>query len=377
MANTLEIKHRVQGVDEPISDNLLTVGEERCIEFLTVYVDGSEDNNSYYYTCNETWVHIIRQRNRLKLVVDANYDTEERYGIISFFHNVDADVFVDITLNQWPTEYAISLSQHNIQLKSLPYDDNGTETKTLAIECTGGRGKFGIMRPRKYERVTIDGGEDFFKEVAYDNAFELERKNDTMTIKNHGNINCIYNTDNADEDCPMEEFVTDTYYYTITVYHKDMIDVTDTVQVTFKTESEITDIPCERLNPISNRLLASLRPNTGGEGDELDHELIDFDVEDVETVNPSITCDNDELTFGCGEETKTVHFVTVPEDAPIYVSRINDFIKHYEINGHDITITVEENKFKLNRDCMLTVYNGLYSGVSMNIYLTQEGLGVG
>lgn len=391
MASTLEIKVNGEHGVEEITNNVLEIAETSSVVELVVYVDSSEYNNSFYHVCNEDWIHVIRQRNNLKLVITDNFSPDERHGVISFFHNVDEDVYINITIVQNGTYYGISVGQTTLVLKSLAEND-GVEEHVIPVVCEGGRGKFGIMRPKKYELVDSDVIEDYYKLVPYDNAFEVKRDGSNVVVKNYGNVNCIYDTKYYDPDdveltqeeydelpdwvkemcCVKSTFKSDSYYYLLTVYHKDMIDVTDTITITFNPQNPDSDITCDRLTP---RFSTSIHGPGGG----VDLSRPDFTPEEdgsLEGDTPSITCETDKVLFDSSEDTKTVHFETVPADSPIYLLSDNDFIKDYEINDHDITITVEANPFFGDRACVVTVANSDYSGVSMNLILKQEGSGV-
>lgn len=438
---TIEIESVNSNSNETsIKKELLVLVDNDC--GLTVLPEDFDTlNNSFYYECNDEWITVIRNRNLLTLVIRNNYSNEDRSGIISIYHNVDKNNYIldsngeivevrentiNLTILQKAHEYSVSIvGEHEVTLQSLPASK---EELTFNVICVGGREDFKVRRVKKYHLVKIFEDEttaqEYLRQVAYDNAFQIENvvpdgdsKKTGFKIINYGNINCNYGErciSAANRVYPMDAnkvehchtargkrpLIVEDYYYEITVHHIDNIDETDTLTVRYSTgEAEsISQSPeiqfiVNAPRPYVEKFL--VKPDlTEGLLTNLSNKIETGDLEGINNLIPqlerlitlkqtshneliidygSISCSETTLTFGCEADTKTVTVETFPEDANVFIKHYSDFIKRCRLNGREVEITVKRNPYQIDRECIIYLTNAVYRDKVFRLTVKQEG----
>ena len=329
---------------------------------LRVAVDGDENNNSFYYECDDDWIHVIRNRNDLVLVLRENYGVDERVGYITFLHNVDEEEVVTIKLIQLASEYTIRFGEEGNEITEIELISIVTDSPqeiTVPVSCGGGKSDYTVHRPKKFVRVPDDLLDltdsdlvpPIYKQVAFDNAFNVLKEGDNIRIENYGNVNCNY---------VESDLIVDDYYYLVTVNHKDSFDEVATIKVTY--DDVNTDLPnIKDGNPTINVSHPPVEtwPTVNDEDGEEEYETYE------------VTCSEQQITFGTSQETKVVHVETTPSDSAVTFSYTGSFIKNYRIDGHDIYITVKENIFYTERTCICYISNAEEPEATISLFITQ------
>lgn len=193
--------------------NGIEVEDKQNILNTTVYVDGSDLNNSFNITCDSDWVEIMRLRNQIKFTVKKNCKLDSRMAVIQFNHNLDRDKFIRINLVQRAAEYTISINSNSFIINDddmplvefddlLDENDEEKEVCIINVDATNGICDFDIAPVIKYAKN--EKSTDYFK-AKYDNAFALRKlDNRTLEITNYGKVSMYDDT-----------------YYVITLYHKN------------------------------------------------------------------------------------------------------------------------------------------------------------
>ncbi|MCD8208167.1 MAG: hypothetical protein LUD72_09555 [Bacteroidales bacterium] len=193
---------------------------------VTVTVDGSTTNNSYYIE-NEgdyVWFTIERDRNTLTLRFDpyfefdsgddtSNPDYHPRTAFIRLTHNCDASKSVDVNITQRGVPYNIVWNNEGISeitLKPL-----AEVTAIASISVTGGSEDFFIKSVKRFSGDTY-GTEGKHYELDYDYGLELiaDNPNSQLVIHSYGRT-----------------FVDEGDFYEITLAHKDYRYKTCTIPV--------------------------------------------------------------------------------------------------------------------------------------------------
>ena len=352
-------------VDDMI-DNIPAIntdGTQSAIRImLRVVVDGDENNNSFFYDYDDDWIHVIRNRNDLVLVIRENYGVDERVGYITFSHNVDEDETVTIKLIQLASEYTIRFGEEGSetnQVQLISIVTNSPQEITVPVSCTGGKSDFTVHRPKKYVRVPdelldltdTDLVPPIYKQVAFDNAFNVIKEGSNIRIENYGNVNCNYIED---------DLIVNDYYYLVTVNHKNSFDEVATIKVIY--DDVNTDLPN----------IAEATPTINAPHPPTETwPTVPEDDGDGEYETYEITCDEEEITFSALQETKVIHVETTPRDSSITFSYTGSFIKKYKIVDHDVHVTVKENIFYTERSCMCYLSNAEEPEATVTLVITQ------
>lgn len=209
--SSLEVN--INGTTYTENYNGMEVEDTQNILNTTVYVDGSDLNNSFNITCDSDWVEIRRLRNKIKFTVKKNSKLDPRTAVIDFNHNLDKDKFIRINLVQKAVEYTISINSNdfiinNDDMPLIEFDDlldntdPNKEVCAINVVATNGICDFDIAPVVKYAKN--EKSTDYFK-AKYDNAFALRKvDNHTLEVTNYGKVSMYYDT-----------------YYVITLYHKN------------------------------------------------------------------------------------------------------------------------------------------------------------
>jgi hypothetical protein len=184
----------------------ISVGYGQTILNATVVVDGSDLLNHFTISCDYDWVKLKRLRNSVEIVITKNVSLKDRIGTISFTHNLDKDVYVNLNITQLACVYGISVNKSEIVFDTLlDSDDVNKEVCDVIVTTTNGIEDFNIGSI--IERVDVDGdgvGDNDYI-ILYDGGLKLTKigKN-KLRITNYGRV-----------------FLKDDVYYTITLYHKN------------------------------------------------------------------------------------------------------------------------------------------------------------
>ena len=184
----------------------ISVGYGQTILDATVVVDGSDLLNHFNLSCDRDWVKIKRIRNSIEFIVTKNTSLDSRIATLSFTHNLDRDVYIDINIEQEACVYSISTNKREIVFDTLlDSDDVDKEVCDITVTTTNGVEDFEISSI--VERVDVDGdgvGDNDYI-IKYDNGLKLTKigKN-LLRITNYGRV-----------------FLEDNVYYTITLCHKN------------------------------------------------------------------------------------------------------------------------------------------------------------
>lgn len=363
--NLIELPSTIEDSDKP-----------SIIVDLFVMVDGNdsdEGNNTFYVVCNNSWIKIIQNRCDIRLVIPFNYSTDDRLGTISFFHNIDTELVVNITVHQAAHEYSVDITDEEdliIQeddVKKINLSSLDKDRLKFYVECTGGKNDFRIRKPKKFR---IDKENDFTLPVTYDNAFELvkfkEEDRVGFELINHGNINCVYELEEPGrEETPvqMKELVVDDYFYVVTINHINDVDTIDSLKIMYSDMG--TDIP--------ETPIPKARLNAGNQSETVPNYIEPTESENEEEFEPSMTCDKVLLHFGPTRETQTIIVETIPEDSAIFFKKSGTFIDKAVVDGHEIRITVKDNPFRADRTCLCYIINAEYNELSIPITIKQDG----
>ena len=196
----------INGVDYVDNYCGISVGYGQTILDATVFVDGSDLINHFKLSCDSDWVKIKRLRNSIELVVTKNNSLKERIASLSFTHNLDREVYINLNIKQAACEYGISVNKSEIVFDTLlDSDDVDKEICDVIVTTTNGIEDFGIGSV--VERVDVDGdgvGDNDYV-IKYDNGLKLTKVGTSiLRITNYGRV-----------------FLQDDVYYTITLYHKN------------------------------------------------------------------------------------------------------------------------------------------------------------
>lgn len=172
----------------------------------TVYVDGSDLINNFNLTCDSNWVDIKRIRNSVELIISKNNSLSERMAHLSFTHNLDKKVYINLNIKQSACVYGISVNKSQIVFDTLlDEDDVDKEVCDVIVTTTNGIEDFGIGSIVEKVDVELDGNDDNDYIIKYDNGLKLTKiGTNLLRITNYGRV-----------------FLTDNAYYIITLYHKN------------------------------------------------------------------------------------------------------------------------------------------------------------
>ena len=269
-----------------------------------------------------------------------------------FCHSI-VSVFLSALISAFQPIYEIT----EIELISIVTDS--PQEITVPVSCGGGKSDYTVHRPKKFVRVPDDLLDltdsdlvpPIYKQVAFDNAFNVLKEGDNIRIENYGNVNCNY---------VESDLIVDDYYYLVTVNHKDSFDEVATIKVTY--DDVNTDLPnIKDGNPTINVSHPPVEtwPTVNDEDGEEEYETYE------------VTCSEQQITFGTSQETKVVHVETTPSDSAVTFSYTGSFIKNYRIDGHDIYITVKENIFYTERTCICYISNAEEPEATISLFITQ------
>lgn len=196
----------INGVDYTDHTCGMSIGYEQTVLDATVFVNGSDLINDYNLSCDSDWVKVKRLRNLIEIIVTKNNSLDNRMARLTFTHNLDKDIYINLSINQSACEYEISVNKSEIVFDTLlDNDDDDKEVCDVTVTTTNGIEDFAIGSV--VERVDVDGdgvGDNDYI-IKYDNGLKLEKiGTDTLRITNYGRV-----------------FLEDDVYYTITLYHKN------------------------------------------------------------------------------------------------------------------------------------------------------------
>lgn len=199
-----ELLVNINGTEYSEKYNYMTVGYEQQILDTTVYVDGSDLINHFNITCDSNWIEIRRVRNKITLIIKKNNLIEDRVGLIEFTHNLNSDLYINISIRQTVCEYPISINPENILFEPLlDADDPEKTVETIHVTTENGICDFGIGTINEYGRNYVNGAYEGFYSIPYDNGVKLRKiDKQTLEITNYGKAS-LY----------------DDIYYLITLYH--------------------------------------------------------------------------------------------------------------------------------------------------------------
>lgn len=310
-------------------------------------------NSGYIVTSDSDWVTIVRDRNQIRFVFDVNHDTVERVANIIFKHNTEKEVYCNVRLTQVGEEYVLEADRNEVTF------GEDSESTIVNITCSGGTGRYGIHKIRKYTvyKIGDDPDKQLVKRVVFDNAISAEINGEDpsqLIIGSNGSL------------------ILDDSYYEVTIEHSDMLGLTQTITVKFPAYESIDEIP----------------ESSGGSEVECD------DSEDILTP-PSITLPPDEeitpaviiderdadITIDSADYFE-IEVVTVPQESQIYFIYYGSFIDEYTITdyidendniSHVLSIKAKPNPYGLGRNCIGYVINAMYPTVRQMISIHQDG----
>lgn len=194
--------------DNSYSDSYcgMGIGYEQNVLNATVFVDGSDLINHFSVTCDSNWVKIKRLRNLIELVVTKNNSLSPRIAGLTFTHNLDKNVYINLNITQAACIYDISVDKTQIVFDTLlDEDDVDKEVCDVTVTTTNGIEDFGIGSIIEKVDVELDGNDDNDYVIKYDNGLKLTKVNkNLLRITNYGRV-----------------FLEDNAYYIITLYHKN------------------------------------------------------------------------------------------------------------------------------------------------------------
>lgn len=166
----------INGVDYTNNYCGMTIGYEQNIFNVTVVVDGSDIINHFSVETNNKWINIKRMRNELTIVIDKNITLNGRYGVFTFKHNLDSDVFIKFTIWQESCDYNISVDKDYILFDTLlDYDDEDKTEEIINVTTLNGMCDFAIGPVVEYAR-NFDYRQYRTNEIIFDD--------DTYYVKN-------------------------------------------------------------------------------------------------------------------------------------------------------------------------------------------------
>lgn len=194
--------------DNSYSDSYcgMGIGYEQNVLNATVFVDGSDLINHFSVICDSNWVKIKRLRNSIELVVSKNNSLSPRIAGLTFTHNLDKNVYINLNITQAACVYDISVDKTQIVFDTLlDEDDVDKEVCDVTVTTTNGIEDFGIGSIVEKVDVELDGNDDNDYVIKYDNGLKLTKVNkNLLRITNYGRV-----------------FLEDNAYYIITLYHKN------------------------------------------------------------------------------------------------------------------------------------------------------------
>lgn len=413
------------GTSEPLFDDnntitldsydSLSINGSQTLSF-DVEVDGMENNNSFYVASDSEWAKILRNRNRVNVLIEPNYDGDYRTCNITFVHNVAQDVICVVYIIQDGVGYDIDIcdddncgTDENEFAHEIEFQMMGKQTKVLTVRPIGGTENFKIFKPRKYVTVKVEKTDEndtdytYDKRVLFDGAVTVKRgpiyrHNDIcigkgeydnlseqeqqgyslladenqIVLTSDGTLNIDYNDEVTDIDGAQTHNYTynNDCYYVITVSHSDVLGVTKSVKVSFA-DSNDCDLP------------------------ELNVETTPDDVncEQIELLPPKIRDDNDDdiipsIEFGDerysdgrieinSEDYTYIDVITVPEESLVYFKYYGNYIEDVTIT-HDgtkstIGIKAKPNPYPFDRNCLGYIINAEYPEEKLKLLMTQIG----
>lgn len=196
----------IDGIDYTNHYCSVSVGYEQIILDATVVIDGSDLLNHFKLSCDSDWVSIKRLRNCVSMVVSKNNSLNERVATLTFTHNLDNDVYVNLNIIQAACVYEISVNKSQIVFDTLlDEDDVDKEVCDIDVTTTNGIQDFGIGSIVEKVDVELDGDDENDYIIPYDNGLKLRKiGSNKLRITNYGRV-----------------FLVDNAYYTITLYHKN------------------------------------------------------------------------------------------------------------------------------------------------------------
>ena len=310
-------------------------------------------NSGYIVTSDADWVTIVRDRNQIRFVFEVNHDTVERVANIIFKHNTEKEVYCHVSVTQLGEEYVLEVDTNDV---TFGID---SESTTVNVTCSGGTGRYGIHKIRKYTiyKIGNDPNKQLVKRVVFDNAISaaINRENPLeLIIGSNGSL------------------ILDDSYYEVTIEHNDMLGLTQTITVKFPAYADIDEIP----------------ESGGGSG------VTCNDAEDLlpppsitappdEEIIPSIIIDerDEDITISSSDYFE-IEVVTVPQESQIYFMYYGSFIDDYTITdyidendniSHVLRIKAKPNPYGLGRNCIGYVINAMYPTVRQMISIHQDG----
>lgn len=184
----------------------IDIGYEQNVLNATVFVDGSDLINHFSLTCDMDWVKIKRLRNSIELVVAKNNTLSSRIAGLTFTHNLDKNVYINLNITQAACDYYISVDKTQIIFDTLlDEDDADKEVCDVIVTTTNGIEDFGIGSIVEKVDVGLNGNDGDDYTIKYDNGLKLTKVNtNLLRITNYGRV-----------------FLEDNSYYIITLYHKN------------------------------------------------------------------------------------------------------------------------------------------------------------
>ena len=310
-------------------------------------------NSGFIVVCDADWVTVIRDRNVMRFVFDANHDTTERIATVIFKHNTEKEVYCEVTITQEGEEYELTVDPD-----SIVFGEDADST-IVNVTCTGGTGRYIIRKIKKYTIYSYGDGEDekITKRVVFDNAISAAIDPEDLShliVGSNGSL------------------ILDDSYYEVTIEHKDMIGLTQTITVKFPPYHRIESIPTDSEgggNGCPEESLISITITAPPHEDVVDPELI------IDERDTDITIDSSDY---CAE----IEIATVPQESQIYFVYYGGFIADYVITDyidenenitHGLKIKAKPNPYGFGRDCIGYVINAMYPQVRTQITIHQDG----
>lgn len=312
-------------------------------------------NSGFTVTSDSDWITIVRDRNIVRFVVDTNHDVFERVAHIIFKHNTEKEVYCEAEITQYGEEYDLTVDPDHIEFLE------GADSTTVNVTCTGGTGQYLIHKIKKYTTYGYSYGDNEYgeitKRVAFDNAINavIDPENSShLIVSSNGSL------------------VLDDSHYEVTVEHKDMIGLTQTIRVEFPQYHRIESIPTdsgESGNGCPEEPLIPIAITSPPNDDVVEPELI------IDERDTDITIDSSNY---CGE----IEIATVPQESQVYFVYYGDFIDDYVITDyvdendeitHGLKIKAKPNPYGFGRKCVGYVINAMYPQVRVQLIIHQDG----
>lgn len=205
-----------------LETNTITTDFNGGVYYISVIVDNITDNASFTLNAlNEGWFSCSTERykNRviIKVAVDKNNSTQERYGTIEVRHNC-AKISNTISITQCGVEYEIKMGDdienpHYQVFKTIPSNDNIFEEKRIPITAIGGSNKWYVKGIYQYQVCESDGfSEETYVGLSeqeknmvqnrtnYDGVFKYYIENNTLVIRSYGQIDLTNKSQSIKED---------------------------------------------------------------------------------------------------------------------------------------------------------------------------------